>query len=428
MKRRWLLVSGLVAVVLLMVVVGLTLAQGPDGDDETLPQGEVNVATSLDDVIPIQGRLLDSHGNPINGTRTITMTLYDAASGGTALCADADNVTAVNGLFNAYMDTCTAQDLNGRQVWLGIRVGGDAEMTPRQRIYAVPYAWGLRPGAIISETSSSAILNVFNHGTGWGLDAYSKGHDAVHGRSDANDHAGVSGVNSGGGIGVYGYSEGSGLSGPAIKAVAGGASGIALHADATSTDSSVVIHNRGTGPLLKGFGADGGEDEIRINNNGSIETKADSYIFIPGTEIIKNLSSDTTRWDAQSNGAVKIWRGSDPGNKTVYLSIIVPAVLYGQGVDVEAITVYYKCQDGSKAYISGTYLYKQASADTSVALIADTTNRTSNTATSYTLAVNNVLSAVQGILALHFSLAFGDDSTYILLGGVRVQLGHHHLY
>ncbi len=418
----------LVAVVLVLVgAVGLTLAQGP-GADGVLPQGEVNVAASLDDVIPIQGRLLDANGNPINGTRRITMTLYDAATGGTALCTDGDDVTAVNGLFNAYMDYCTAQDLNGRQVWLGIKVGGDAEMTPRQAIYAVPYAWSLRPEAVISETSTSAILNVFNHGNGWGLDAYSKGHDAVHGRSDAGNHAGVSGENSGGGIGVYGYSAGSGLSGPAVKAVAGGASGIALHADANSADATVVISNDGSGQLLKGFGGDGGEDEIRINNNGSIETKADSYIFVPGMQIIKNLNTDTTRWDVQPNGSVRIWRGSNSGNKVVYVPIPIPAVLYGQPVDVEGITVYYQCQDGGKAYITGTYLYKQTGATTGVNLISNTTDRTSNTATSYTLAVNNVLSADQGILALYFELSFADDATYIQIGGVRIQLGHHHLY
>ncbi|MDH7490504.1 MAG: hypothetical protein QHH80_13490 [Anaerolineae bacterium] len=382
----------------------------------------------MDDIIPIQGRLLDASGNPINGTRRITMTLYDASTGGTALCTDDDYVTAVNGLFNANMDYCTAQDLNGRQVWLGIKVGGDAEMTPRQAIYAVPYAWSLRPGAVISETSSRSILNVFNHGTGWGLDAYSKNRDAVHGRSDSSNHAGVSGENSRGGIGVYGYSAGSGLSGPAVKAVAGGAWGIALHADANSADAAVVISNNGSGQLLKGFGSDGGEDEIRINNNGSIETKADSYIFVPGLQIIKNLNTDTTRWDVQPNGSIRLWRGSASGNKIVYLPIPIPAVLYGQPVDVENITVYYKCQNGSKAYIARTYLSKQTGADTGVTLINNTTHRTSNTATSYTLAVNNVLSAGQGILALYFDLQFADDATYIQIGGVRVQLGHHHLY
>lgn len=423
----------LIAVALVLAgAVGLTLAQGPGADDGVLPQGDVNVATSLNDVIPIQGRLLDSNGNPINGTRLITMTLYDAATGGTALCADGDTVAAVNGLFNMYMDSCTAQDLNGRQVWLGIKVGSDAEMTPRQAIYAVPYAWSLRPGAVISETSTGAILNVFNHGNGWGLDAYSKGHDAVHGRSDASNHAGVSGENSGGGIGVYGYSAGSGLSGPAIKAVAGGASGIALHADANSTDSAVVIHNRGSGPLLKGFGGDGGEDEIRINNSGSIETKADSYIFVPGAEATA-LATGTTDVELRhlTGGYVEV-NNLGMGEKTIQFAVALPAVLYGQPVKVEQVTVFYMAPPGVTCFISKTRVVRQKADSCCVpdVLVQDTTVRSSPTWTSYSVTptANNVLSATQGFLSVELTLQFNVPTHPITIGGVRIRLGHHHLY
>lgn len=250
----------------------------------------------------------------------------------------------------------------------------------------------------------------------------------VVGASWSPDGYGGHFYNNGGGIGLHAYSTGAGLAGASVLAEARGAAGVALHADATSTEASVVIDNAGTGALLKGFGAGGGEDEIRINNDGSIETKADSYIFIPGTQIIKNLSSDTTRWDVLTNGAVKVWRGATAGNKTVYLSIVMPGVLYGQPVDVETITVYYKCQDGTKNYISNTSLSKQTAADSSVVLVSDYTDRKSNTATSYTLTVNNVLSASQGVLGLYFTLAFVDDTNYIQIGGVRIQLGHHSLY
>lgn len=388
MERKQVLLWGLLFAVALVLAgaVSLTLAQGPDGDDDVLPQGDVSVATLVGDVIPIQGRLLDAHGNPINGTRSITMTLYDASTGGTALCTDSDYVTAVNGLFNAYMHSCTAQVLNGRRVWLGIKVGSDAEMTPRQRIYAVPYAWSLRPGAIISNTATS----------GHGLEVWSAG--------------------------------GGGRDGTALWVQNTVTDGIALWAEANSSDTSVVISNGGTGPLLKGFGGDGGEDEIRINNNGSIETKADSYIFVPGTQIIKNLSDDTTRWDVQTNGSVRIWRGAAVGNKFVYLSIVMPSVLYGQPVEVESITVYYRCQDGTKNYISSTTLQKQTDADSGVLLIDNTTDRKSDTATTYTLPINHVLSLDQGSLGLYFNLHFEDDTNYIQLGGVRIQLGHHRLY
>ncbi|MGB9593550.1 MAG: hypothetical protein ACPL7R_05385 [Anaerolineae bacterium] len=398
MERKGILmgVVFLVAALVLAGAVGLSLAQGPVEDDDVLPQGEVGVATSLDDVIPIQGRLLDANGNPINGTRTIVMTLYDAVTGGTALCTDSDNVTAVNGLFNAYMDSCTAADLNGQQVWLGIKVGSDAEMTPRQRIYAVPYAWSLRPGAVISETSSSAVLNVFNYGTGRGLDV---------------------------------YSAGSGLSGPAIKAAAGGASGIALHADATSTDSSVVIHNRGTGPLLKGFGGDGGEDEIRINNDGSIETKADSYIFVPGTAATMNGTTSDLVMRYWGMGSVTLFP-STAGQKIIQFGIPLPGVLYGQPVKVEEVTVFYMTSD-SASYIDATQVTRQnATTYTYYTLVDNGTDRKSTTWTSYSVTpvANNTLSAAEGFVSVQLTLRFADTAHTITIGGVRVRLGHHHLY
>ena len=424
----------LIAVALVLAgAVGMALAQEPEGDDDVLPQGEVNAATSLDDVIPIQGRLLDASGNPINGSRSVAYTLYDADTAGNVLCTDTDTVNAVNGLFNGQMDGCGPGDLNGRQVWLGIKVGGDAEMTPRLKIFAVPYAHSLRPGAVISESLASAIIHAENtNPTGRGLRGYATSttgeNYGVVGASTSPDGWGGYFYNDEGGIGLYGRSAAPGLDAPAVYAENTDPAGIALHASNNSTDSTLRLTNGGTGPFLKAFGAGGGNDEIRINNDGSIETKADSYIFIPGTQIIKNLSSDTTRWDVQANGAVKVFRGAAAGTKVVYLSIVMPGVLYGQPVDVESITVYYRCQDGSKNYITSTQLNKQTDADSYVELVSSETDHTSNTASSYTIAVNNVLSSNQGILGLFFYFTFADDTNYIQLGGVRIQLGHHDLY
>lgn len=432
--KRILLWVILIAVTLVLAgAVGMALAQSPEGDDDVLPQGDVGTAALLNDVIPIQGRLLDASGNPINGTRSVVYTLYDASSGGNALCTDTDNVTAVNGLFNGEMDSCVAGDLNGRAAWLGIKVGGDAEMTPRQEIFAVPYAWSLRPGAVISESLGGAIIHAENtHPTGRGLRGYATAttgeNYGVVGASTSPDGWGGYFYNNDGGIGLYGGSDAPGLDAPAVYARNSHAGGIALHASVDSTDTTVRLTNGGTGPFLKAYGAGGGEDEIRINNDGSIETKADSYIFIPGTQIIKNLSTDTTRWDVQTNGSVYVWRGSNTSIKTVYMSIVLPGVLYGQPVDVENITIYYKCQDAAKGFITGTYLNKQTDADSAVSLLSNSTDRTSTTATSYTLTVNNVLSASQGILGLYLNLDFADDAHYVQIGGVRVQLGHHDLY
>lgn len=128
----------------------------------------------------------------------------------------------------------------------------------------------------------------------------------------------------------------------------------------------------------------------------------------------------------QVNGAVQVWRGATAGAKYIFIPITLPGVLYGQAVTVRSITVFYKCQNGANNYIYGTSMSKQTSADAWVALLADATPRTSNTATSYTLNItnNNVLSSNQGILGLYITLSFANDTDYIQIGGVQLTLEH----
>ena len=162
MKQKQILIGTLVVGLLLALAVGLSQAQGPEPPDElAAPEAGATVSN----VVPIQGRLTDSSGNPLDGNYTITATLYDASSGGTALCQDDDTVTVDNGLFNMNMNFCSASDIDGKQLYLGIQVGTDPEMTDRQAIYPVPYAFSLRPGAVISDTRDG-ILTVRSTGTG----------------------------------------------------------------------------------------------------------------------------------------------------------------------------------------------------------------------------------------------------------------------
>jgi hypothetical protein len=163
--RKWLTMSSIVVLLMLALAVGLTQAQGPEPPrGKVQPQSEA-AATAVEDRIPIQGRLTDNSGNPLSGTYDIRFCLYDAATGGTNLCQDTDPVEVHNGLFNAYVDHCTSGDINGRSLYLGIKVADDDEMTDRQPIYPVPYAWSLRPGAVISDTRDG-ILTVRSTGSG----------------------------------------------------------------------------------------------------------------------------------------------------------------------------------------------------------------------------------------------------------------------
>jgi hypothetical protein len=124
---------------LLAMATGLALAQEPEPQIETEASGPTDLEAIAAGAIPIQGRLTDQNGAPLNGTFSVTFRLYESSSGGTALCSDNNNVTVQNGLFSSYVDGCY-DFVTGQRLYLGVQVGSDPEMTPRQAIYAVPYA------------------------------------------------------------------------------------------------------------------------------------------------------------------------------------------------------------------------------------------------------------------------------------------------
>ena len=432
MKGQRILASVLALGLLLALMVGLASAQGPEPQNEAQAQGEVSVAATVGSKISYQG-VLKEGGQPAAGSRNMVFRFYTTSdcSGTPVQSVTKNNVPVTKGLFN--VDLSVSQyNFNGQGLWLRVRVGstnlGCEEVLP------VPYALSLRPGAYV-EGAQTGWNAIYAKNTATSLASY-----GVRGISQSASGRGISGENTSSGQGVYGQSG----TGHGIYALAGGpyhggaallakntnAAGIALWAESDSSDTTLVAGNEGTGPLIKAFGGDGGEDEFRLGNNGKIETKADSYLFIPGNEFIKNKDTDTTRWDCQENGSVKIWAGSIAGTKIVYMPITLPGVLYGQEVELEQLTIYYKCQDGSKNYITSTYLRKQTDADSSVAIVSNSTDFKSNTASNYgfILTANNTLSSSQGILGLYLQLHFDNSTDYIQIGGVRVQLGHHSLY
>ena len=135
------------------------------GSDEAVAAGAVTAS------INYEGRLTDSGGNPLSGMYTMTFVLYETATGGTALATDTHSVTVTDGLFSTTINLGSYYFyyLDGRALWLGITVGADPEMTPRQPFQPVPYALSLRPGAVINgSVSGGSILHVKNENPGGG--------------------------------------------------------------------------------------------------------------------------------------------------------------------------------------------------------------------------------------------------------------------
>jgi len=96
-------------------------------------------------MINFQGRLTDAAGKFVtDGNYPLTFKLYSDSTGGSAKWTEAQIVAVSKGLFNAILGSQTPipdSIFNNSNTWLGIQVGADPEMTPRQRLSSLGYAY-----------------------------------------------------------------------------------------------------------------------------------------------------------------------------------------------------------------------------------------------------------------------------------------------
>jgi hypothetical protein len=97
--------------------------------------------------VHVQGKLTDSGGTPLSGAQTVTFKLYDAATAGTMVWTSGVlSVTPTSGgLFNVPLqDGTPSLDTVSfdKPYYVGITVGGDPEMTPRQEMGASALSHG----------------------------------------------------------------------------------------------------------------------------------------------------------------------------------------------------------------------------------------------------------------------------------------------
>ncbi len=141
---RWVVAASLVAAV--WVCSGAAFAAAPPPVPQTLQQ---------------QGRILDSDGVPVSSKVHFVFSVYAKASGGTALWSEEQDITLDDGYFSTELDALVRSDksplFDGSTLYLGVTVGNDDEMTPRQTISSVPYA--LLAGSAV--TALSAVNTPF---------------------------------------------------------------------------------------------------------------------------------------------------------------------------------------------------------------------------------------------------------------------------
>jgi len=111
-----------------------------------LPDAARAAAPNVPLTITQQGKLLDNTGMAVNGVaQQFHFALYTAATGGTAIWTEQDTITPDNGYFSVRLGETTpfgASVFDGSRgtLFLGIAIGADSEMTPRQQLTSVPFA------------------------------------------------------------------------------------------------------------------------------------------------------------------------------------------------------------------------------------------------------------------------------------------------
>lgn len=106
-----------------------------------------SVQESLPGVISYQGTLTDSAGQPFSGDIDMTFRLYDTPTNGTELWTEAhtgtNSMPVQDGLFHVLLGSLSPIPptvWTNDQLYIGIQVGNESEMSPRERLGAVPYA------------------------------------------------------------------------------------------------------------------------------------------------------------------------------------------------------------------------------------------------------------------------------------------------
>ncbi len=129
--KKWLAATFILAAAGILIGMGVipAVAQGEGGKAQ------------IPNTIGYQGYLTNSGGIPVEDPVNMIFTLYTELSGGTPVWSEVHSgVDPDNGLFSLSLggsgSPIYSADLDGDR-YLGVKVGADSEMTPRQKLASV---------------------------------------------------------------------------------------------------------------------------------------------------------------------------------------------------------------------------------------------------------------------------------------------------
>ncbi len=98
-------------------------------------------SATMPEQITYHGYLTAADGTPVNKTVTLQFSLYDAVSGGVPLWTEQQTVSVAAAQFSVNLAAVAPFNLPfDRPYYLGVKVDGDQEMSPRQPFTSSPYA------------------------------------------------------------------------------------------------------------------------------------------------------------------------------------------------------------------------------------------------------------------------------------------------
>jgi hypothetical protein len=102
-------------------------------------------------LINVQGKLTNAAGEPVaDGDYNVEFAIYTVPTSRTAEWTETRTVTVADGLFSIALGEVSPMSLElfeNEELYLGIQVEGDPEMTPRQRLTTAPYAFAVAGSA-----------------------------------------------------------------------------------------------------------------------------------------------------------------------------------------------------------------------------------------------------------------------------------------
>lgn len=95
------------------------------------------------EILTHQGRLFDRDDRPVDGELEFVFSIYDDPENGNLLWTEAQTITLDNGYFSTTLGETEplAGVFDGRTLFIAVSIDGDEEMTPREELGTVPYAF-----------------------------------------------------------------------------------------------------------------------------------------------------------------------------------------------------------------------------------------------------------------------------------------------